>query len=329
MKRPTGEILFNSCACLTHFLSSCSSGKEGLQPQCGSLRETRQLTFFGGATSQLPCCSNLRSEWSKQTFEAGHWVIFFVAPWDFSPMTRRERRNSEVVSGLWLLSFSGKESTTLHIFLGDLALSCWKNVPKGSSVWDMAAFSIQSNTVTIIRSSTGIMFEMCPFKICCLKNPASLSSHDYPWSMTVFWVLSHFRAIPWSPGDMAVAFAPLWDAGIWAKPPSGEEGQRNKNSLPLKRYTISKEHIKTFNSVSFQACIPGLTLYWNHQYAIWCHQMASLIPGDWKLNLKPCALPRNDNSLLVNALPCPWEALCPQRAHKPAGLPLHRTSNDL
>lgn len=158
---------------------------------------------------------------------------------------------------------------------------------------------------------------------------------EFPWlpmihdSMTVFCVLSHFRAIPWSPGDMAVAFAPLWDAGIWAKPPSGEKGQRNKNSLPLKGYTISKEHIKTLGSVSFQACIPGLTLYWNHQYAIWCHQMASLMPGDWKLNLKPCALPRNDNSLLVNALPCPWEALCPQRAHKPAGLPLHRTSNDL
>lgn len=72
----------------------------------------------------------------------------FRGPLGFSPMTRRERRNSEVVSGLWLLSFSGKESTTLHIFLGDLALSCWKNVPKGSSVWDMAAISIQSNTVT-------------------------------------------------------------------------------------------------------------------------------------------------------------------------------------
>ena len=147
--------------------------------------------------------------------------------------------------------------------------------------------------------------------------------HDYS-VLRVIPLPSH-PMVPWWYG----CCSPLWDAGIWAKPPSGEEGQRNKNGLPLKGYTISKEHIKTFDSVSFQACIPGLTLYWNHQHAIGCHQMASLIHGDWKLNLKPCALPRNDNSLLVHALPCPWEALCPQRAHKPAGLPLHRTSNDL
>ena len=265
--------------------------------------------------------------WNKSS---QHNLIFFVAPLGFfandTPITAKQWGCLRSLTPVFFLV------KNRPLFTFSLATWLWvaeKMCPRGPVFETWQQF--QSNPILwpIIRSSIGIVFEMCPFKICCLTNPASLSSHDYPWSMTVFWVLSHFRAIPWSPGDMAVAFAPLWDAGIWAKPPSGEEGQRNKNSLSLKRYTISKEHIKTFDSVSFQACIPGLTLYWNHQYAIWCHQMASLIPGDWKLNLKPFALPRNDNSLLVNALPCPWEALCPQRAHKPAGLPLHRMSNDL
>ena len=69
---------------------------------------------------------------------------------------------------------------------------------------------------------------------------------------------------------------------------------------------ISKEHIKTFGSVNFQACIPGLTLYWNHQYyAIWCHQMASLIHGDWKLNLKHSKTMCSSKKRQLTARQCP------------------------
>lgn len=65
MKRPTGEILFNSCACLTHFLSSCSrQGRASTPMRFSPWNEAAD--FFGGG-HQSTAMLLQPAEWMIQT----------------------------------------------------------------------------------------------------------------------------------------------------------------------------------------------------------------------------------------------------------------------